>query len=49
MVAEARLDGRLFLLLSAPSDLLPATVVDIGRRHVAEAFVIAALVITYAT
>jgi len=45
IVVEARLDGQLFLLLSAPPDLLPATVIDIDRRHVAEVFVLAVLLI----
>ena len=42
---KARLDGELFLLLSAPQDFFPAPVVDIGRGHVADAFVITRLVV----
>lgn len=45
IVVETRLDGELFLLLSAPQDFFAATVIDIGGRQVADAFVVAPLVV----
>ncbi len=45
IVPKARLNRELFLLLSAPRGFLAAAVVDIGRGRVADAFVIALLVV----
>ncbi len=38
-------DGMLFLHLPSLQDFFPPPVVDMGRRHVADAFVVAAVIV----
>jgi hypothetical protein len=45
IVSKALFDSEFFLVLSVPQDFFAATGVNIGRPHVADAFMVSALVL----